>query len=327
MKHLIKYKLFESKSSVVDTIKDLFTPIKDYCNVRIDFLDSYKDYYPAGKDSIQIDTDLNQLADEEYSCLSEWGVKYRPVKNGDYISTELSEISDRILNYKSVNIERVEIKWINAGEWSISPASKGKTGYGPGFLDKIFSPKVNKGGPIDGPVKGHYPIDMIPEFIERKGDRLRQFKMILTINDDVNESIENKREAIDIKREIEDIVMPLRDLNIRTIVRKESESDYAYMDPITVRLESTWADGSSYPIKWKDIKDEFYRILDAVENEYKIVTIYYKQYQEDGRVFNRQNKSTFSLKLFLKYIENSGDDLYSLAFTLHDINKEVEYGD
>jgi hypothetical protein len=174
MKYLKGYKLFESKIS----IEDLFRPINDYCKIKIKYVSKLPDF--NNKESIHISMNFDNLAKNINSQVkSEWGVNYRPIKDGKYISTELSEIMDRILSDELLNIQRCEISWLNAGEWKLTNK---KEGIGPGSFTKVFSKKGRK-GPIDGVNKGDYAFEIIPEFIEKKGDRIRNIKLILIVNE------------------------------------------------------------------------------------------------------------------------------------------------
>lgn len=128
-----------------------------------------------------------------------------------------------------------------------------------------------------------------------------------------NESIEQNPR--DVKFDIKDILSPVSDLNLRVIVRLE----FAKYSVISIRIESEWADGEVYPFKWDDIKDDFLRIfdyLDYLEGQYVSGKIYYKEVQEDGRIFNRYNKETLYLDDFISHINNSNKKLYSLSLQL-----------
>lgn len=173
MKYLKSYKESLDQDSIDKDIESLFQSIKDYSNVRIGKVGkSVKDT------SISINFD-NIVSNIDSQVESEWGEYYRPVKNGDYLSVELSEIFERLIDDERINIKRCEVTWINAGEWRLT--NKDKIGSGPGMLSKIFSNK-GKSGPINGVNKGHYPVEMIPDFLEKKFDRLRQIKLQLSFN-------------------------------------------------------------------------------------------------------------------------------------------------
>jgi hypothetical protein len=181
MKYLKSYKESLDQESIDKDIESLFQSIKDYSRVRIGKVGtSVKDTFV----SMNFD---NIVSDIDSQIKSEWGEYYRPVKNGDYLSVELSEIFERLLDDERINIKRCEVTWVNAGEWRLT--NKDKIGSGPGMLSKVFSNK-GKFGPIDGVNKGHYPVEMLPDFLEKKFDRLRQIKLELSFNN-INESKEH----------------------------------------------------------------------------------------------------------------------------------------
>jgi len=128
----------------------------------------------------------------------------------------------------------------------------------------------------------------------------------------------SKKDPKEVKSNIEDILIPLGDLNLRVIVRLE----YDEYSLISIRIESEWADGRKYLFDWIDIEDDFLRIFDYIKGEYVPGKIYFKEVQQDGRIFNKNNKESLYLEDFMIHVNNSNKKLYSLSITLYEF---VEY--
>lgn len=170
MRYLKKYNLFESSFNNNDynQLKDCFLPLSDIDAVK--FLPSH-DVLNPGSDVIQVSISLDRRVSNTESATSEWGVKYKPVIDGDIISTDITNSIEHCLGLDFV-ISRAEVTWKNAGEWSVP----GKEGVGPGLMTKVFS-KTGRRGPFDNPVKGNYNLKDLCDFIESKGDKLRNVKI------------------------------------------------------------------------------------------------------------------------------------------------------
>lgn len=163
MRYLKKYNLFESgfNNNDYNQLKDCFLPLSD--------IDAVK--FLPGSDVIQVSISLDRRVSSTESATSEWGVKYKPIIDGDIISTDIANSIEHCLGLDFV-ISRAEVTWKNAGEWSVP----GKEGIGPGLMTKVFS-KTGRRGPFDNPVKGNYNLKDLCDFIELKGDKLRNVKI------------------------------------------------------------------------------------------------------------------------------------------------------
>lgn len=166
MRYLNTYKIFESGFSNNDynQLKDCFLPLSD--------IDAVK--FLPGSDVIEVSINLDRRVASSESATSEWGVKYKPVIDGDIISTDITNSIEHCLGL-DFKIFRAEVTWKNAGEWSVP----GKEGLGPGLMVKGFS-KTGRKGPFDNPVKGNYNLKDLCDFIESKGDKLRNVKIQFT---------------------------------------------------------------------------------------------------------------------------------------------------
>lgn len=174
MKHLKTYKIFESsEDDIKSEVEDIFQHLIDLCRVKIKYHGSLSDF--DNRKTLEVSINLDHLADNK-SIVSKYGQEYRPVKNGEFISTELADAIDRCVNMLGMTIRRAELMWLNAGEWALMNKNKG---YGPGSLSKIFT---NDGivGPIEGIIKSKYSSDLLPDFIIEKGDRVRNIKIIFS---------------------------------------------------------------------------------------------------------------------------------------------------
>lgn len=71
-------------------------------------------------------------------------------------------------------------------------------------------------------------------------------------------------------------------------------------------------------VSWKDIKETINRIINSVNDNFQIVTVFYKIRNKDGRIFNRNDRETKSLKNFEKVISEN-DELVYLSFEFKQI--------
>lgn len=172
MKYLKPYKIFESSDDIQSEIIDIFQPIMDLCNVKMKHHPSLPEF--GNKKTLEISINFDRLA-EPTSIKSGYDKEYRPVKDGNFIATELADAIDRCINILDIEIKWAEVSWINAGEWSQWSNNKDK-GAGPGSLSKIFT-SDGVVGPLDKLTKGKYSTDLLSDFIMEKGDRIRNIKI------------------------------------------------------------------------------------------------------------------------------------------------------
>lgn len=165
MNYIKSFKLFESQEPI-DIIRDIFTPIRDYTVVKINQYDKIPEY--DNKQSIHISMNFDSCVSDE-TAISKWGQKYRPIKDDSLISIILAEIFDTLLDNSLFSIKKTQVYWLEVGE-SKSIRDKDIKKGGPGLLTKDFE-----------------KFDDIADFIESRGNRLRQVRMVLLVND-VNES-------------------------------------------------------------------------------------------------------------------------------------------
>ena len=165
LRYLKKYNLFESgygfNNNDYNQLKDCFLSLSDIDCVK----------FLPGSNLIEVSISLDRRVESSESSTSEWGVKYKPVIDGDIISKDIANSIEHCLGLDFV-IVRAEVTWKNAGEWSVP----GKEGIGPGLMSKVFS-KTGRRGPFDNPVKGNYNLKDLCDFIESKGDKLRNVKI------------------------------------------------------------------------------------------------------------------------------------------------------
>jgi len=169
MKHLKKYRIFESTEQDLSDIRDCFLSVNDMTHVKIS---------KSLLHNIELSIGLSHRVTPSESGTSKWGVKYKELINGDEIAEEIAN-SISICTGMGFNITRAEIAWINGGEWKLTNTDK--EGDGPGLLTKIFEERGII-GPIDlinqKAVRARYSTKMLPEFIIDKGTRLRHIKLI-----------------------------------------------------------------------------------------------------------------------------------------------------
>lgn len=166
MKYINSYKIFESgfNNDDYNKLKVCFLSLSDREAVK----------FTLNSDVIEVSIGLDGRVSREESATSEWGVKYKPVIDGDMISKDIANSIEHCLGLDFI-IARAEVIWKNTGEWS----APGKVGIGPGFMSKVFS-KTGRTGPFDNPVKGKYNLKDLCDFIESKGDKLRVVKIEFT---------------------------------------------------------------------------------------------------------------------------------------------------
>ncbi len=164
MRYLKRYN--ESTEDLESKIRECFSGVSDMdINIRFD---GYT--LPNKEKFTSIEINLNNKT-TGVDAISKWGVRYNPVVNGQEIAFEISNAIQHCLGY-DLEIKWAEVKWKNAGEWS----EPGKTGSGPGFLSKSFS-KTGTTKQFENPEKGHYNLEDLCDFIESKGDMLRQIEI------------------------------------------------------------------------------------------------------------------------------------------------------
>ena len=170
MRYLRRYN--ESFQELQSQIEECFSGVTDMdINIRFD---GYT--LPNKEKFTSIEINLNNRTTGQYE-ISKWGVRYKPVVNGQEIAFEISNAVQHCLGY-DLEIKWAEVKWKNAGEWS----EPGKTGIGPGFLSKSFSKTGTtkqfwKNFLVENPSDGNYNLDDLCDFIESKGDMLRQIEI------------------------------------------------------------------------------------------------------------------------------------------------------
>jgi hypothetical protein len=164
MRYLRRYN--ESFQELQSQIEECFSGVSDMdINIRFD---GYT--LPNKEKFTSIEINLNNRTTGQ-DAISKWGVRYKPVVNGQEIAFEISNAIQHCLGY-DLEIKWAEVKWKNAGEWS----EYGKTGIGPGFLSKSFS-KTGVTKQFENPSDGNYNLDDLCDFIESKGDMLRQIEI------------------------------------------------------------------------------------------------------------------------------------------------------
>lgn len=155
----------ESIEELESKIKECFVGVSDMdINLRFDR------YTFHNKEIITLKINLDSRTTGEDST-SKWGVRYNPVINGQEIAFEISNAIQHCIGY-DLNIKWSHVRWKNAGEWN----KPGKTGLGPGMLEKAFS-KTGVTKQFENPSDGNYNLDDLCDFIESKGDMLRQIEI------------------------------------------------------------------------------------------------------------------------------------------------------
>jgi hypothetical protein len=169
-----------SESVEVDNSKDIITecflPVSDIVNVSIGEF----------KNMISVNVNLDSRVSGELKE-SKWGVEYKPVIDGEYISEEISSAINHCLGEDFV-LYRAEVKWKNAGEWS--EMNPDKSGIGPGFLEAYFTQRgfiqksweMNRRQIVRNVKSSNWTnikhdTSLVPEFILSRGDMLRSIKL------------------------------------------------------------------------------------------------------------------------------------------------------
>lgn len=191
MRYLKTYKIFEktngvSESVEVDNRKDIITecflPVSDMVNVSIVEFDRGTTAFGQCGVDIKLDNRVSGELKE-----SKWGVEYKPVIDGEYISEEISSAINHCIG-EGFTLYRAEVKWKNAGEWS--QMNPDKTGMGPGFLEAYFtqrgfiqksweqiSRQIVRNGKSSNWTNIKHDTSLVPEFILSRGDMLRSVKL------------------------------------------------------------------------------------------------------------------------------------------------------
>ncbi len=164
MKYLRRYN--ESFEELESKIEECFSGVSDM-DIKLKF-DGYK--LPNKENITILKINLDSRTTGEDST-SKWGITYNPVINGQEIAFEIANAIQLCVGH-DLNIRWALVRWKNAGEWSES----GKSGLGPGLLEKAFT-KTGMTGQFENPVKGNYNLDDLCDFIESKGDMLRQIEI------------------------------------------------------------------------------------------------------------------------------------------------------
>lgn len=160
----------EVSDDIKSDINDIFIHLKDVAKVGI------KRSIVREDNSLIITMNLDHLASPN-SIKSKYGVEYRPTTHN--LSDEIIEAIGRLSDIAT--IDNIEVHWINAGEWYLRyPERKGTGNFGPGTLSKQFK-KDGIIGPLENTIKGCYTLDILPDFIEEKGDRVRMIKIYINI--------------------------------------------------------------------------------------------------------------------------------------------------
>jgi hypothetical protein len=167
-------KLFESYDSIQSKVEMCFIDVTDM-DISIKY-DGYSNTPKGGttKEFITLKIYLDNRVSPDEEVTSKWGVKYRPIENGLEIAFEISNAIQRCLG-SNLDITWAQVKWKNAGEWN----KPGKTGLGPGSLEKTFS-KTGVTKQFENPSEGNYNLNDLSDFIESKGDMLRAIEIHFT---------------------------------------------------------------------------------------------------------------------------------------------------
>jgi hypothetical protein len=179
MKHLKKYRIFESTEQDLSDIRDCFLSVNDMTHVKIS---------KSLLHNIEVSIGLSHIISRDESGTSKWGVKYKELINGNEIAEETAN-SISICMGMGFKVIRAEVSWVNAGEWKL--ANPDKEGTGPGLLTKIFQEGSERSGIAKGQIgpmdminqkvtKARYSPEILPDFIVDKGTRLRHIKIVFS---------------------------------------------------------------------------------------------------------------------------------------------------
>jgi hypothetical protein len=166
----------ESIEELESKIKECFVGVSDMdVHIKLSsYLVNSKSSRLNGREVIIVKIGLDDRVTSGEEATSKWGVKYKPVINGKEIAFEISNAIQHCIGY-DLDLNWANIRWKNAGEWN----KPGKTGLGPGLLEKAFS-KNGVTKQFENPDNGNYNLDDLCEFIESKGDMLRQVEIHFT---------------------------------------------------------------------------------------------------------------------------------------------------
>lgn len=220
MKYLKEYNEYESGISVED-IEDCFRDLIDkgiYVKISIPRVSSLgfrglSTFDKVFKVSLNLDQftqpfGQNDMSDQK---LSEYGVRYRAVIDGQEIAELIAESIDKCVGVLDLEIARAETKWVNAGEWMYLKKKKSELrfqnwlksnpsatpdeiesvkrdllslefGDGPGMLERVYTKDCNK-KIADASVYYETKLNTseLDEDIIRKGDRLRNILVYFVV--------------------------------------------------------------------------------------------------------------------------------------------------
>lgn len=129
----------------------------------------------------------NDMSDQK---LSEYGVRYRAVIDGQQIAELMAESIAKCVGVLDLDLFRAELKWVNAGEWGAARRrnmkSKGLSeediealaiGAGPGMLERTFTKECRFRRSDDrqmvSAISAKMSIEDLDEELIEKGDRAR----------------------------------------------------------------------------------------------------------------------------------------------------------
>lgn len=177
MRHLLEFNQFEGQEN---EIRECFIELLEEYN-DVDF--SIKLSNPNPKSLFQIGhlqkSDIRKIkknmfivsigfsryCGSEANAESEYGIRYRPVNNGQELANIVASGVSKMTNFHDMEVIWASVNWVNAGEWPHN--NPDKNGSGPGLLERTF--RIND-----------LKVDELPEFISQMGDRLRNIKIYVT---------------------------------------------------------------------------------------------------------------------------------------------------
>lgn len=278
MNYIKSFKLFESQEPI-DIIRDIFTPIRDYTVVKINQYDKIPEY--DNKQSIHISMNFDSCVSDE-TAISKWGQKYRPIKDDTLISIILAEIFDTLLDNSLFSIKKTQVYWLEVGE-SKSIRDKDIKKGGPGLLTKDFE-----------------KFDDIADFIESRGNRLRQVRMVLLVND-VNESNRVYESQNSIVSDINEIFLSeIKDIDDGYNIEIYDYNDVlgsVLDDKIVVEISkfSSILSNKRIPFKLDEIEDGIHRILNYMSDmdyTYTYITTKYRSMDDWIQLFMKEGDYT-----------------------------------
>lgn len=166
-----------------DVVTDCFSPVSDMINVSIK--NESQVYVGSFKTMTCVDINLDNRVSVE-TKESEFGVEYKPVIDGEFISEEIYSAINHCLG-EGLIIFKAEVRWKNAGEWS--QMNPDKTGLGPGFLNMNFvrSGYIHKSWEMNSNIVRNgkstnwnfikHDTSLVQDFILSRGDLLRSVKL------------------------------------------------------------------------------------------------------------------------------------------------------